>query len=277
MQAASNWFLDSERRLGMKRYTPTDFGMPQYIDDFCSARQGGCQMPAVNIAGYQGFGGNVGLYPEVLNIQGQVNVTHVEERAHAAVRHRQPQPPPQDLQPRQHVRRGELHQPLHARRRRHDGVPGRQPRALVGRVHAGRAAVVHDRRLRGARAPLAVLLGLRPGHVAGRPKPDAQLRPPLRVRERHRRNRAPRHRRLGSGRGHGHHGAGRSGLRGQPECRTARRARSRFAAGRSSRAIRERTDAPGRVSRCGCRASLAPTGSAAGRCSRPATACSTTR
>ena len=84
MQAASNWFLDAERRLGMKRYKPTDFGMPQYVDDFCSARQGGCQMPAVNIAGYQGFGGNVGLYPEVLNIQGQVNVTHVKGRAHAA-------------------------------------------------------------------------------------------------------------------------------------------------------------------------------------------------
>ena len=78
LQAASNWFLDAERRLGLKRYRPTDFGMPQYVDDFCSARQGGCQMPAVNIAGYQGFGGNVGLYPEVLNIQGQVNATHVK-------------------------------------------------------------------------------------------------------------------------------------------------------------------------------------------------------
>jgi hypothetical protein len=77
VQGSSNWFLDAERRLGMKRYTPTDFGMPQYINDFCSERQGGCQMPAVTIAGYQGFGGNVGLYPEVLNIQGQVNVTHV--------------------------------------------------------------------------------------------------------------------------------------------------------------------------------------------------------
>ena len=77
-QFASNWFLDAERRLGMKRYTPTDFGMPQYINDFCSVRQGGCQMPAVTIAGYQGFGGNVGLYPEVLNIQGQVNVTHIK-------------------------------------------------------------------------------------------------------------------------------------------------------------------------------------------------------
>src|SRR5687767_8382002 len=76
-QAASNWFLDSERRLGMKRYKPTDFGMPQYVDDFCSARQGGCQMPAVNFQTYQDFGGNVGVYPEVLNIQGQVNVTHV--------------------------------------------------------------------------------------------------------------------------------------------------------------------------------------------------------
>src|SRR5688500_11527913 len=78
LQAASNWFLDAERRLGMKRFKPTDFGMPQYVDEFCSTRQGGCQMPAVTIAGYQGFGGNVGLYPEVLNIQGQVNVTHVK-------------------------------------------------------------------------------------------------------------------------------------------------------------------------------------------------------
>ena len=141
---------------GMKRYTPTEFGMPQYVNDFCSARQGGCQMPAVNIAGYQGFGGNVGLYPEVLNIQGQVNVTHVRDahtlrfgtdnRSHGR----------NDLEPRQHVRRGELHQPVHARRRRHDGLPGRQPRALVGRVHAGRSAVVLDRRFRGAEAPLAV-------------------------------------------------------------------------------------------------------------------------
>ena len=39
-QVASNWFLDAERRLGLKRYTPTDFGMPQYINDFCSARAG---------------------------------------------------------------------------------------------------------------------------------------------------------------------------------------------------------------------------------------------
>jgi hypothetical protein len=78
MQAASNWFLDAVRRLGMKRYTPTDFGMPQYVDDVCAARQGGCQMPAVNFAGYQDFGSNVGTYPEVLNIQGQVNVTHVK-------------------------------------------------------------------------------------------------------------------------------------------------------------------------------------------------------
>ena len=174
-------------------------------------------MPAVNIAGYQGFGGNVGLYPEVLNIQGQVNVTHIKGAHTLRVGSRQPQPPAQDLEPRQHVGRGELHQPLHARGRRHDGLPGRQPRALVGRVHARRAAVVFDRRLRRARAPLVVFFGLRPGHVARHAEPDAELRPSLRVRERHRRNRAPRHHRLGSGRGHGHHGAGRSGVRGEPE------------------------------------------------------------
>src|SRR5688572_22206094 len=75
---ASNWFLDSERRLGLKRYKPTDFGFPQYVDDFCAARTGGCQMPQVQIAGYQTFGGpNVGVFPEVLNVQGQVNLTHV--------------------------------------------------------------------------------------------------------------------------------------------------------------------------------------------------------
>jgi hypothetical protein len=75
---ASNWFLDSERRLGLKRYKPTDFGFPQYVDEFCAGRTGGCQMPQVQIAGYQTFGGpNVGVYPEVLNVQGQVNVTHV--------------------------------------------------------------------------------------------------------------------------------------------------------------------------------------------------------
>ena len=277
LQAASNWFLDSERRLGMKRYTPTDFGMPQYVDDFCSARQGGCQMPAVNIAGYQGFGGNVGLYPEVLNIQGQVNVTHVKGRAHAAVRLGQPQPRPQDLEPRQHVWRGELHQPLHARGRRHDGVPGRKPRALVGRVHARRAAVVFDRRFRGARTPLAVFLGLRPGHVAGRPEPDAQLRPSLRVRERYRRNRAAATSSVGIQTRSPPSRRWPKRPTRQARIRTARRARSRCAAGRFSRAIRERTDAPGRESRCGCRACRAPTGSAAGRCSRPATACSTTR
>jgi hypothetical protein len=78
VQGASNWFLDAERRLGLKRYTPTEFGMPQYVDDFCSAREGGCQMPAVNFQTYQDFGGNVGLFPEVLNVQGQVNFTHVK-------------------------------------------------------------------------------------------------------------------------------------------------------------------------------------------------------
>src|SRR5918993_590045 len=80
LQAASNWFLDAERRLGLKRYKPSEFGMPQYVDDFCSARQGGCQMPAINFSNnsYQDFGSDAGTYPEVLNIQGQVNVTHVK-------------------------------------------------------------------------------------------------------------------------------------------------------------------------------------------------------
>ena len=76
-QLGANAFLDAERRLGLKRYQPTDFGLPQYTDDYCSGRIGGCQMPRVEITGYQTFGNNVGVYPEILNIQGQVNVTHV--------------------------------------------------------------------------------------------------------------------------------------------------------------------------------------------------------
>ena len=71
------------RNLGLKRYTPADFGFPQYITDFCSTRRGGCQMPAVNIDGYgtdgfpSTFSGNVGTHGEILNLQGQLNVTHV--------------------------------------------------------------------------------------------------------------------------------------------------------------------------------------------------------
>lgn len=76
-QGGANWFLDSERRLGLKRYRPTEFGLPQYLDDFCEGRIGGCQMPQVQIAGYQTFGNNVGVFPEILNVQGQINVTHV--------------------------------------------------------------------------------------------------------------------------------------------------------------------------------------------------------
>lgn len=77
-QLASNWFLDSVRRLGLKRYSPSQFGFPQYVEEFCAARRGGCQMPEVSIAGYQSFGDDSGTYPEVLNIQGQVNLTHVQ-------------------------------------------------------------------------------------------------------------------------------------------------------------------------------------------------------
>ncbi len=76
-QIGANWFLDAERRLGLKRYQPTEFGLPQYVDDYCSGRIGGCQMPQVQIAGYQTFGNNVGVYPEIVNLQGQINVTHV--------------------------------------------------------------------------------------------------------------------------------------------------------------------------------------------------------
>ena len=125
-------------------------------------------MPAVNIAGYQGFGGNVGLYPEVLNIQGQVNVTHVRGAHTLRV----------GTDNRSHGRKisnlgntsGVVNYTNLYTRAADDTTVF--PAGNLGLSWAafmlGRAAVVFDRRLRGARAPLAVLLGLRPGHVARR-------------------------------------------------------------------------------------------------------------
>ena len=217
MQAASNWFLDSERRLGMKRYKPTEFGMPQYVDDFCSARQGGCQMPAVNIAGYQDFGGNVGVYPEVLNIQGQVNVTHVRGAHTLRV----------GSDNRSHGRKisnlgntsGVVNYTNLYTRAADDTTVF--PAGNLGLAWAAfmlgvpQSFSIDDFVAPELHSPYFSAYGQDTWRV-GR-KPDAQLRPSLRVRERYRRNRASRHHRLGSRRGHSHHGAGRSGLRGKPE------------------------------------------------------------
>ena len=124
-------------------------------------------MPAVNIAGYQGFGGNVGLYPEVLNIQGQVNVTHVKGSHTLRV----------GSDNRRHGRKisnlgntsGVVNYTNLYTRAADDTTvfPAGDLGLSLGRVHARHAAVVFDRRFRRAATPLVVLLGLRSGHVAG--------------------------------------------------------------------------------------------------------------
>ncbi len=76
-QLSGNFFSEGDQRLGLKRFTPSDLGLPGYIDEFCADRRGGCQMPQVQLEGYRTFGNDVGTFGSVRNIQGQVNLTQV--------------------------------------------------------------------------------------------------------------------------------------------------------------------------------------------------------
>lgn len=76
-QLSSNFFSEGDQRLGLKRFAPSELGLPGYVDEFCADRSGGCQMPQVQIAGYRTFGNDVGTYGATRNIQGQVNITQV--------------------------------------------------------------------------------------------------------------------------------------------------------------------------------------------------------
>jgi hypothetical protein len=76
---ATNRFNQVDKFLGLKRFTPTDVGLPGYLDEFCSTH-GGCTLSAINIGGYQGFGGGLSDGDTATHIQGQSSVTSVKGR-----------------------------------------------------------------------------------------------------------------------------------------------------------------------------------------------------
>jgi len=80
---ATNRFNQIDEFRGLKKYQPTDVGLPAYLDDFCTAR-GGCTLPSITIGNfpnaYQGFGGGLGDGDTATHIQGQSAVTSVKGR-----------------------------------------------------------------------------------------------------------------------------------------------------------------------------------------------------
>jgi hypothetical protein len=76
---ATNRFNQVDEFRGLKQYTPTDVGLPAYLDDFCSTR-GGCTLPSITIGGYQPFGGGLGDGDTATHMQGQSSITSVKGR-----------------------------------------------------------------------------------------------------------------------------------------------------------------------------------------------------
>jgi len=74
---AANRFNQVDKFLGLKQFTPTDVGLPSYLDEFCSTH-GGCNLPSINIGGYQGFGGGLSDGDTATHLQGQSSMTSVK-------------------------------------------------------------------------------------------------------------------------------------------------------------------------------------------------------
>ncbi len=69
--------LHARQEKELTKYKPTDFGLPSYLDEFCAAKNT-CQMPRVNIDGYQQLSRDVKRQSdETTNLQGQFNATQV--------------------------------------------------------------------------------------------------------------------------------------------------------------------------------------------------------
>jgi hypothetical protein len=79
-QVSANRFFTIDEQRALTKYTPGDFGLPGYMDQFCAAK-GTCLLPRVTISGYQAL--SRGANPnadKTTNLQGQVNLTHVRGR-----------------------------------------------------------------------------------------------------------------------------------------------------------------------------------------------------
>jgi hypothetical protein len=76
---AMNRFNQIDEFRGLKKYKPTDVGLPAYLDEFCSTR-GGCTLPSITIGGYQPFGGGLSDGDTATHMQGQSSITSVKGR-----------------------------------------------------------------------------------------------------------------------------------------------------------------------------------------------------
>ena len=75
-QVATNRFFQDDLLRRLHEYTPSDMGMPGYLDAFC-ADQNDCMLPAVGINGYQGISQGAVSGDRTTNLQGTVNITQV--------------------------------------------------------------------------------------------------------------------------------------------------------------------------------------------------------
>jgi hypothetical protein len=76
-QLSANKFYTLDTQNELTKYKPTDFGLPGYLDEFCASKDA-CQMPRVNIDGYQQLSRDVNRQSdETTNVQGQFNATQV--------------------------------------------------------------------------------------------------------------------------------------------------------------------------------------------------------
>ena len=76
-QLSTNKFYTLDKQHELTKYKPTDFGLPGYLDEFCASKSA-CQMPRVNINGYQQLSRDVNRQSdETTNLQGQFNATQV--------------------------------------------------------------------------------------------------------------------------------------------------------------------------------------------------------
>ncbi len=80
-QVATNRFNQIDKFLGLSKFTPTDVGLPAYMDEFCQRLDDRCTLPNIGIAGYQGFGGGAGDGDTATHFQAQSTISSVK-RAH---------------------------------------------------------------------------------------------------------------------------------------------------------------------------------------------------
>jgi hypothetical protein len=91
-QISTNRFNQVDKFKGLKKFKPTDVGLPGYIDAFCD-QKGGCMMPFVTIGGYTAMGANASDADTATHIQAQSSITRIVQahtlRGGVDVRHAQ--------------------------------------------------------------------------------------------------------------------------------------------------------------------------------------------